>query len=84
MTTLGPDRLFDCSMRSIVSDPNKALSSMRDLPEWVVLDVFDALFKHGKLNYRLARMFAASGWESITERMEILGLELWTPPLVKD
>jgi len=84
MKEFGPERLFDCSMKSIVHDPNKALSSMRELPEWVVLEVFDALFKHGKLNYRLAKMFAASGWDSVDERMEVLGLDLWTPPLMKD
>jgi hypothetical protein len=53
------------------------------LPDYITVQLFEGFLAAGKLNPRLLVLFERIGCLEIEERIELLGISSWIPPLVE-
>jgi hypothetical protein len=76
--------LFRLSVEALVRHPERlTLEDMHMLPDYITVQLFEGFLAAGKLNPRLLVLFERIGCLEIEERIELLGISSWIPPLVE-
>lgn len=76
--------LLRLSVETLVRHPERlTLEDMHMLPDYIAVKLFEGLLAAGKLNPRLLILFERIGCLEIEERIEMLGISSWIPPLIK-
>lgn len=76
--------LFKLCIDVLVRYPERlTVEKMYFLPESVSVQLFESLLAAGKLNPRLLTLFERVECFEVLNRIEMLGIDTWLPPLVK-
>jgi len=75
--------LFRLSIDAIVRQPERlTLEDMLMLPDTIIVQLFEGFLAAGKLNPRLLILFENNNCSEVMERIKMLGIDSWIPPVV--
>lgn len=76
--------LFKLSIDVLVRNPGRLTAeNMHILPDSITIQLFEGLLAAGKLNPRLLVLFERVDCLEVEERIQMLGISDWIPPLVE-
>ena len=76
--------LFRLSIDVVVRHPERlTVENVHALPESITIQLFESLLTAGKMNPRLLVLFERIDCLEIEERIQMLGISSWIPPMVE-